>query len=100
MAVHFQEKRASEGFTVELDFTNILPTGRSVSSGTVSAIDTSDGSDVSGTILGSTTATIDSNKTQVRVLNGSTNKLYKAVFVATLDNADTLEGDIYFRVDR
>jgi len=99
MAVHFQEKRVNEAFTVELDFTNILPTGRSVASGTVGAIDTSDGSNADA-ILGSTTATIDSNKAQVRVLNGSTNKLYKAVFVATLDNADTLEGDIFFRVDR
>ena len=96
---HFA-KQPAESYSIDVDYTGRLPTGTLVLSGTVGAVDTADDSDVSGTVLASTSATIINAGlgAQVGVLAGTSGKRYKITFTATLDSGDMLEDDITMTV--
>lgn len=94
-------KQSSEEYTIGVDFSAVgkLPSGVTISSGTVSAIDTWDGSSASLIVLGSTTATISSgNVAKVRVKGGVSGKVYKITFLLTLSDAGKLEEDLSMTV--
>lgn len=87
-------KQPSEEYTIAVDFTGRLPTGTALSTGTVAAIDLADDSDVSATVLGSTTATISGTLVKVLVKAGTDGKKYKITFLITLDSGEILEEDL------
>lgn len=92
-------KQPGEQYPVEVDFSasGKLPSGTTISSGTVKAEDS--GSDVSGTVLGSTSATISGgNKARVVVKAGTDGKEYKITFTVTLSDGSKLEEEIFMRV--
>lgn len=98
MAVNTFTKQPAEEQTRGVDFTGKLPTGVAVSSATVAATDIEAGTDVSATVLGSTTASVASNVASVLMKAGTDGKRYLIEFTATLDNSDILEEDIVMLV--
>jgi hypothetical protein len=87
------EKLSSERWGVGFDFTGKLPTGASISSGTATATDLSDNSDVSATLLVSTTASISGNVATVRLQSGTKGRKYLVLLTVVLSTgapADTL----------
>jgi hypothetical protein len=83
-------KTPSEIFTIRMDFTAKLPTGTTIQSGTVSAINATTGAD-DNSVLESTTADVSDTEAQARVKLGVHGEDYKISFVVTLDNTDVLE---------
>lgn len=90
-------KQPSETYTIGIDFTGKLPTGATLSSGTVAAVDPA-GVSASGTVLSSTSATIVANEARIKVLAGTHGYDYRIRFTCTLSNADILEEDVLMRV--
>ena len=86
-------KQPPEQYTIGFDFAGKLPTGTSLASGSVAAVDAA-GADVSATILGSTTAGISGTKGTVLVKAGTAGVRYKITFLMTLSNGDKLEEDV------
>ena len=90
-------KQPAESYTRAIDFTGKLPTGATLQSGTVQAIDLS-GADVSGTVLSGTSAVISGNEARIKVLAGVHGQDYRIRFVMTLTNTDVLEEDMLMHV--
>jgi len=90
-------KQPSEAFTTGLEFSGKLPTGESLSSGTVTAYDPA-GTDVSSTVLSGTTATISGTQALIKVWAGTHGVDYRIKFVLTLTNGDILEEDLTMKV--
>lgn len=91
-------KQPAEAYTIGLEFSGKLPTGVSLSSGTVAAYDPT-GTDVSGTVLSGTTATITGTQARIKVLAGTHGIDYRLQFLVTLSNADVLEEDVLMMVE-
>ena len=91
-------KQVAEQITYAFEFKDKLPTGASLASGTLSAIDVSDNSDQSTVVLDSTTATISGTQARFRAKAGTDGSKYKITLVATLDNNDKLEEDVILSV--
>lgn len=91
-------KEPGENFVVGFDFSARLPTGRSLDSGTVAAVNLSDDSDASATVLASTTATISDMQALVRVQSGTAWVSYAVTFTVTLDDASVLEEQLHMKV--
>ena len=91
-------KQADEQVTYAFEFRNRLAFGASLVSGTVSATDTSDDSDVTGTLLSSATATISGTQARFRVIDGTNGVTYRITCQVTLDNSDLLEEDALFTI--
>lgn len=87
-------KQPAEAYTIAMDYTNKLPTGATVSSGTVAAVDLVDNSSASSTVLASTTATISGAQARVKVQAGTNGRSYIVTFTTTLSNGDILEDDV------
>lgn len=91
-------KQPNETYTIAVDFTGKLPTGATISTGTVFAFDQA-GTDVSGTVLDpGSAATIVGNEARKRVLAGTHGQDYRIRFRVTLSNTDILEEDVLMRV--
>lgn len=91
-------KQPGESYFIGFDFTNRLPSGSSLSSGTVSAIDLYDGATVSSTVLASTSATIAGSTAKVKVQAGTHNRKYKITFSMTLSTSEVLQEDVIMQV--
>lgn len=92
-------KQPSEKQTRAFDYSGKLSIGAaSISSATVSAIDTSDGTSVSGTVLTSTTAVVSGYQVRFTVQAGTDGKTYKISTLATLNTGDILEDDVLMKV--
>lgn len=91
------EKTPNEKYTITVDFEDRLPTGATVSSGTVGAIDLSNGQSTED-VIGSTTATVTTTTAAVVLQAGTANKDYKITFTVTLSNSNILEEVIELRV--
>lgn len=91
-------KQPAEAYTIGLEFSGKLPTGASLSSGTVAAYDPT-GTDVSGTVLSGTTATITGTQARIKVLAGTHGIDYRVRFLVTLSTADILEEDVLMMVE-
>lgn len=77
-----------------------LPTGYTIDSGTLSAVDISDNSDASSTVLASTTASVSGTKLTTTVQAGTSGSTYKITFSATLTpSGGPLNEDVYMVVD-
>ena len=89
-------KYVAETYTVEADFTNILPTGLTISSGTVQAF-YKNGAEATNMLFASPTATVSGNYLRATVKAGSELGKYKVFFNATLSNAHikTIKSFIY-----
>lgn len=94
---NFFEKQPSESYTIEIEFLNRLPSGTTISSGTVSATDLST-SFFDNSVLASTTATISGTKAKAKVQAGTNGKNYKLTFLTTLSDSSILEEDVEMRV--
>lgn len=90
-------KQSSETYTIGVDFTGKLPTGATISSGTVSAKDQA-GTDMTATVLSGTSATIMMNEARIKVLAGLHGQNYRIRFLITLSTSDLLEEDVLMRV--
>jgi hypothetical protein len=91
-------KQPVETYVIGVPFAGKLPTGAAVVSGTVAATDPA-GTDVTGTVLQSGTATIVANEARFRVKAGTHGTIYRIKLVVTLDTADVLEEDIEMTVE-
>ena len=83
-------KQSSESSPAAFDFKDRLPSGMSVVSATVSAIDTADGSDATSLVLQSPTASISGTRAGFIVQNGTSGKTYKITMLAMISGAGTL----------
>lgn len=90
-------KNPSEKITIAIEFSGKLPSGASLSSGTVTAYDQTAGA-TDTSVLTSTTATISGTQSKVQVRAGTHGKNYKITFVNTLDTGDILEDEIIMQV--
>ena len=100
MPLHHIEKTTAEAYTFAIDYAGRLPSGASVSSGTVAAVD-QDGNDESGggtPVIASTTATISGTEARVKVQNGTNGERYKLTFTTTLSTSDVLVDTVWMRV--
>ena len=89
-------KQPNEQVTYAFEFKNRLAFGASLSSGAFTATDKSDDSDVTATLLSSSTATISGTQARFRVIAGTAGRTYRITLLATLDNSDVLEEDVLF----
>lgn len=99
MATLFLTKQAAEMYTIAVDFVDKLDTNRSVSFGTVTAIDLYDNTDVSSTVLETSAAVVSGTKLSKGIKAGQQGHRYKLTFLATLDNADKLEEDVFMLIE-
>lgn len=88
------KKQPSESYTIGIEYDGKLPAGSTLTSGSVSAVDYYSGQVVSGTILGSTSATISGTQAKVLLRAGTSGRRYKVTFETTLDSLEVLEDDI------
>ena len=91
-------KQPAETYTIRIDCTGKLPTGASLVSGLVVAMDPA-GTDVSGTVLSGGSATIVGSEARIKVLGGTHGTTYRIRFRLTLDTADLLEEDVLMSVE-
>lgn len=91
------EKQSSEAYTIAIEFVGRLPSGASLSSGTVTAQNLSTGA-TDTTVLASTTATIATTQAKVKVQAGANQTSYKITFTLTLSDASILEEDVTMKV--
>lgn len=95
------EKLSGERWAVGFDFEDKLPSGATISAGTATATDLADGSDVSATVLVSTTATVSGDVATVRIQAGTKGHLYHIELTVTLTTgtpADQLTESLLVRV--
>lgn len=90
-------KQPAEKRTIAVEYLNELPSGVTVVSGTVAAVD-GNGVDVASTVLTSTTATISGTQARAQVKAGTSGVDYKITFLTTLSNTDIWEDDILMQV--
>lgn len=93
------QKQSGEKYTIAVDFSSKLPSGRSVSSCTVTATDYYDESDVASTVLADGTAVVSSDVCSEVVQAGTSGRTYEIKFIAVLDNTSTLYETIQMYVE-
>lgn len=91
-------KQPAESYTIAVEFAGKLPTGASLSSGTVSALRLDTGA-TDNSVLASTTATIVGTQARVKVQAGTSGLDYKITWLMTLSNGDILEEDVTMDVE-
>lgn len=99
MALQTFSKQPSERYKIAIEWSGKLPSGASLDSGSVSAVDTSDDSDATSTVLASSTAEISGTQSRATVRAGTDGKTYKITFLVTLDDGSILEEDVNMRVE-
>ncbi len=101
------EKQPYEEFFMGADFVDVLDTDEVLvlASSSVTAIDTSDSSDVTDTLLQTATKVLDAsedggtdNVLKIRVQAGATSNKYKVTFKTVTDLGNKWEKDIYLKV--
>lgn len=91
-------KQPAEKRTIAIEYQDELATGVTLSGGTVAAVNLSDGSSASATVLVSTTATISGTQARAQVQAGTNGTDYKITFLTTLSNSDIWEDDVTMKV--
>jgi hypothetical protein len=92
-------KQPSETYPIAMEFDGKLPTGSTVASGTISAINALTGADATGIVLASPTATIQGGTQAVATIQSGTDGVtYKLTFLVTLTPAALLEEDLLMQV--
>lgn len=91
-------KQPGEDFDIAVEFTAAkLPSGRTISSATVSAVDNDGTTD--NTVLASTTVTVSGNDLTFHPQAGVSGKWYRFDILITLDNGNILEDNVWMIVD-
>lgn len=90
-------KQPSETYPIAIDYTNRLPEGLTLSSGTVAALNVQTNL-TDNTVLSSTTGTVSGSKLRAKVQAGVNGSDYKITFTATLSDSSILEDDITMQV--
>lgn len=90
MAFRFK-KYAIEEYSIDLDWTGELPTGKTLSSVAASATRNDTGADATATILGSTSPSVNGEKATVRVKAGTSGIEYTIKLLSTLNDASVFE---------
>ena len=90
-------KEPAEKYVIAIEYSGRLPTGASLSSGTVTAYDMGAGA-TDTSVLTSTTATIATTQAKAQVRAGSAGKKYKITFTVTLDTGDILEDEVLMTI--
>ena len=75
---------------IGFDFAGKLPTGASISSASLSAVDLDDDSDQTAVVLQTAVGTISGTQVLGRVLAGVLGHLYKVRFLVTLSTGEVL----------
>lgn len=91
-------KTPTELKTLAIDFTDQLGTGVTISSGTVAAVDMESGATTSGTVLGSTTATISGNEARAVIRAGTNGTDHRITFTVTLSDSSVLQYTVVMEV--
>lgn len=94
-------KQPAEEYIIAIEFLGLLPTGASIVSGTLSAINTSTGLDVTADVLQSTIAVIDDTQAQAYIkggLHGFDYKITARVSLTPGSPTPILEEDILMQV--
>lgn len=91
-------KQPAESYTIAVEFAGKLPSGASLSSGTVSAIRLDTGA-TDNSVLASTTATISGTQARVKIQAGTAGVKYKLTFLVTLSNGDIFEEAVAMDVE-
>lgn len=91
-------KQPAESYTIGVEFEGKLPTGVTLSSGTVAAFDPS-GSDVSTTVMTGTVLTISGSQARIKVQAGQHGTVYRVRFRVICSNGDVLEEDASMSVE-
>lgn len=99
MALQTFSKQPSERYKIAIEWSNKLPSGASLDSGSVSAVDTTDDSDATSVVLASSTAEISGTQSRAIVRAGTDGTTYKITFLVTLDDGSILEEDVNMRVE-
>lgn len=90
-------KQPTERIGYGPDFTDRLPTGATVSSATIVAINLATGS-ADNSVLASTTATISGNIAYATLINGVDGKDYQISWTCTLSDSSILVEDALLKV--
>ena len=92
------EKRAAEDYSIDLEWSGRLPTGKTLSSVAASAIRTDTGVDATATVLGSTSPPVNGTAATVRVKAGTAGVEYKLTLTSTFNDGSVLIDLWYMRV--
>lgn len=87
-------KTPTEKMPIGFDFSvsGALPTGTSISTATVAAVNHKTGETTTGTILPATTATVASDVVTAVVQAGSVGETHRITFTCTLDSGAIIQG--------
>lgn len=86
-----QAKHPSESRPITVEWYGQLPDGDTISSGSVTAVDTADDADASSDVLDSpATVTVDGTQTSFVVTGGTSGKTYKYTLTITTSSGHTL----------
>ena len=92
------EKHPVETYPIAINYAGKAPTGAVLISGTWSATDNTDNSDVSGSVFSSPVAVIDGDLAKVRVRNGELKHSYTLSLAANFDTGDVLNDTVIMHV--
>jgi len=96
-------KQPAERFTIAVEFAQQLPTGASMTSGTIEATDPSGVDAVADVIVGGVAASastiIIGTESRATVYGGTHGLDYRLRFLVTLSNGNILEEDVLMRVE-
>lgn len=97
MSKNITEKQVREKFAISVDFSNVLDTGESLTSGSlVLGYLTSTGAEVSTSIVQS--SSYSSDNVVATIHSGSDNVGYKLSFIATTNSGSVYEEDVFIQV--
>lgn len=92
-------KKPAELYSLSFEYKEKLPPGGVLSSATVSAVDTADGSDKTSTVLVSTSGAVSGTLATFRARAGTAGSSYRITLLATLTSGDILQDEILMIVD-
>jgi hypothetical protein len=92
------EKQPSEQYPIAIDFEDRLPSGLSLISGQISAMDLYSGVDKSSEVLQSGIAVISGTLAIISIKAGANGNSYKISLQATLSDGSILEEDLIMKV--
>lgn len=95
--IPFFIKEPGERYAIAIEYANKLPSGATLASGTVSAVDLATNVTDNSVIVG-TSATISGTQAKITVQAGVANKRYKITFLVTLNTGEILEDEVVMHV--
>lgn len=91
-------KQPSEKYPIAIEWSGKLPSGATLSSCTVGAVNNADNTDATGTVLVSPSGTVSGTQSKAIVQAGTNNTNYKITFTVVLSDGSILEEDVLMQV--